>query len=301
MTSAARRIAPPPQPAGPPPARLLFVLHPDAVLRERVHRAAGERFECVTVPGWESLARFLHEAPLTSLAVVDPYAEMPGRRDLAPQLRTLLSRFPAVTVLAALEIHPQRFHDLRTLGEWGVSEVIALDRDETTESIARKIRSMQGRLTRSFLAHALPSFVAGRGRAVLAAAAEIATDGGQGADLAQALSLTDRALLRWCERSHLPPPRRLLAWIRVLLAAELLDYPEETVLEVAHTCGYATDSSLRRAVYECTGATPTELRRTGAFATAADAFLSELLRLREAAGSPPPRAAGAPSDDEDAD
>ncbi|HEV2150488.1 MAG TPA: helix-turn-helix domain-containing protein [Longimicrobiaceae bacterium] len=262
-------------------------MHPDAVLRERVHRAAGERFECITVPTWESLARFLDEAPLTSLAVVDPYAEMPGRRELSPQLRMLLGRFPAVTVLAALEIQPGRFHDLRTLGEWGVSEVIALDRDETTESIARKIRAMQGRLTRSFLTNALPSFVSSRGRAVLLAATEVATGGGQGADLASALNLSDRALLRWCERSHLPPPRRLLAWIRVLLAAELLDYPDETVLSVAHTCGYATDSSLRRAVYEFTGATPTELRRTGAFATAADAFLAELLRLREAASSDP--------------
>ncbi|HEU0079759.1 MAG TPA: helix-turn-helix domain-containing protein, partial [Longimicrobiaceae bacterium] len=78
---------------------------------------------------------------------------------------------------------------------------------------------------------------------------------------------------------------RLLAWVRVLLAAELLDYPEQTVLSVAHSCGYATDSSLRRAVQEFTGFTPTELRRMGAFSTAADTFLGELLRIREAAKS----------------
>nr|ASV46962.1 AraC family transcriptional regulator [uncultured bacterium] len=263
------------------------------MLRERVLRAAGDRLECVTVPSWESLMRFLEEAPPTALAVVDPYAETPGRRTLSEKLKTLLERFPSATVLAALEIRPGRFHDLRTLGEWGVAEVIALDRDETAESIARKIRSAQGRLMRSFLSHSLPSFVSSRGRAVLAAAAELAARVGQGSDLAESLHLSDRALLRWCERSHLPPPRRLLAWVRVLLAAELLDYPEQTVLSVAHTCGYATDSSLRRAVQEFTGFTPTELRRVGAFTTAADTFLAELLRIREAAKS-----AGRPRDDE---
>ena len=57
------------------------------------------------------------------------------------------------------------------------------------------------------------------------------------------------------------------------------------MLSVAHSCGYATDSSLRRAVQEFTGFTPTQLRRRGAFATAADTFLAELLLLREAAKS----------------
>ncbi|HEX2191396.1 MAG TPA: helix-turn-helix domain-containing protein [Longimicrobiaceae bacterium] len=269
-------------------ARPLFILHTDPVLRERVHRVGGDRFDCVDVGAWDTLIRLLGEAPLTALAVVDPYSGSPGRRELAPQLQVLLSRYPSVTVLAALEIRPGRFHDLRTLGEWGVSEIIALDRDETTESIARKIRSAQGRLMRSFLAHSLPSFVSSRGRAVLLAAAELAAHGGQGSDLAESLHLSERALLRWCERSHLPAPRRLLAWVRVLFAAELLDYPDQTVLGVAHTSGYATDSSLRRAMQEFTGATPTELRRVGAFAAAADAFLSELLRLREEAK---PRAA----------
>lgn len=300
MTHSADTPSPPHPPTplnpGPQATRPLFFLHSDPVLRERVLRAAGERFECVTVPGWDSLTRFLSEAPLTAIAVVDPYAETPGRRELSDKLKTLLARFPSATVLAALEIRPGRFHDLRTLGEWGVAEVIALDRDETTESIARKIRSSQGRLLRSFLANSLPSFVSSRGRAVLVAAAEVAARVGQGSDLAESLHLTDRALLRWCERSHLPPPRRLLAWVRVLFAAELLDYPEQTVLSVAHTCGYATDSSLRRAVQEFTGSTPTELRRMGAFATAADAFLAELLRIRAAADPARPTGDDEPDD-----
>jgi AraC-like DNA-binding protein len=69
--------------------------------------------------------------------------------------------------------------------------------------------------------------------------------------------------------------------MRVLLACELLDDPGQTVLSVAYTCGYASDSSLRRAVQEFTGVLLTELRQQGAFATASEKFLAELEDTRE--------------------
>lgn len=268
--------------------RALFILHSDPLLRERVHRAGAGSFSCVVVPGWEALLSALADAPADTLAVVDPYAESPGRSELAPQLRDLLDRFPSTAVLAALELEGSRIHDLRTLGAWGVAEVIGLDRAETTESIARRIRCVQGRSLRTLLDRSLPSFVTGRGRAVLAAAAEVAAAGGQGRDLAEALHLTERALTRWCDRASLPRPRRTLAWMRVLRAAELLDRPEETLLHAAHACGYATDSTLRRALQEFTGATPSQLRRSGAFRTAAEAFIGELRDLRAAREASPP-------------
>lgn len=246
-----------------------------------MHRAGAPHFRCVPLPGWEALLEALDGAPPASVAVVDPYAESAERRTLSPRLRALLSRFPGTAVLAALELGPGCFHDLRTLGEWGVSGVIALDPRETTESIARKLRSARGRPLHSLLAHGLPAFVPGRGRAVLAAAAETAVADGETRGLADALHLSDRALQRRCERARLPPPRRVLAWMRVLHAAELLDRPEETVLSVAHASGYATESSLRRALRELTGRSPSELRRAGAFAAAAEAFVRELERRRE--------------------
>jgi AraC-like DNA-binding protein len=113
------------------------------------------------------------------------------------------------------------------------------------------------------------------------AAAEVVAEGGHGRDLAASLKLSERTLLRWAEQADLPPPRRILAWMRVLLACELLDDPGQTVLSVAYTCGYASDSSLRRAVQEFTGVLLTELRKQGAFATASEKFLAELEDTRE--------------------
>lgn len=95
------------------------------------------------------------------------------------------------------------------------------------------------------------------------------------------LYLSPRTLLRWCERAELPPPRRILVWMRVLMAAELLDDPGRTVSSVADACGYSSDNSLRRALQDFLQTTPTTLRRDGAFTAASRAFLKDLARTRD--------------------
>lgn len=263
-------------------ARPLLVLHADALFRERLRRIGNQRFQCQFVPDWEKLREAVREAPPAALIVVDPYTRTYGSEaELAPELRSLLWEFPSATVIAALEVKRGRIRDLRTLGEWGVKEVIALDEEDTLEAIARRLRSAQGRPLQSLLERSLPATLSGRARTLLMAAAEVVAEGGHGRDLAASLRLSERTLLRWAEQADLPPPRRILAWMRVLLACELLDDPSQTVLSVAYTCGYASDSSLRRAVQEFTGVLLTKLRQQGAFSTAAQIFLKELADARE--------------------
>jgi AraC-like DNA-binding protein len=263
-------------------ARPLLVLHSDALFRERLRRLSNPRFQTQFVGDWDALRTALKEAPPAALVVVDPYTHSYGSEaELASELRSLLWEFPTATVIAALEVKRNRVRDLRTLGEWGVKEVIALDEEDTLESISRRLRSAQGRPLQSLLERSLPSSLSGRARTLLMAAAEVVAEGGHGRDLAASLRLSERTLLRWAEQADLPPPRRVLAWMRVLLACELLDDPGQTVLSVAYTCGYASDSSLRRAVQEFTGVLLTELRKQGAFATASEKFLAELQDTRE--------------------
>ena len=266
-----------------PIARPLIVLHSDPVFKERVRRVGNQRFKTQFVDDWDALRTALNESPPAALVVVDPYTRTYGTEaELAPELRSILWEFPTATVISALEVRRGRVRDLRTLGEWGVKEVIALDEEDTVEAISRRLRSAQGRPLQSLLERSLPSNLSGRARALLMAAAEVVAEGGHGRDLAASLKLSERTLLRWAEQADLPPPRRILAWMRVLLACELLDDPGQTVLSVAYTCGYASDSSLRRAVQEFTEVMLTQLRKQGAFATASEKFLAELNAAREA-------------------
>ena len=265
-------------------------MHPDTGFRERVRQASGNDYHFQSLPDWETLLDAIRESPPAALVVVSPYegAEDEGRAGgyggqagLASALRGLLVQYPSTAVLAALEVTPDRFEDLRTLGKWGVVQVISLNHDDTPYAIAQRLRAAQGRPMRALLEQVLPPEISGRARAILEAATDVVTVGQHGRDLAKTLHLSRRTLLRWCQRAGLPAPRRLLAWMRVLLACELLDDPGRTVLDVAHTCGYSSDSGLRRITQKFLNASPTELREQGAFHRASQEFVRALGETRK--------------------
>ncbi|HEX5725058.1 MAG TPA: helix-turn-helix domain-containing protein [Longimicrobiaceae bacterium] len=261
-------------------ARPLLVLHSDEQFRERVRKVAGKEYTFQAVPDWVSLEEAVRDSPPSALVVVNPYEESNGRAGPSPSLRSLLVEFPSTAVFAALEVKPERFDDLRTLGKWGVVQVISISHDDTPQALVQRFRQSQGRPLKALLEQVLPADTPGRARAIVDAAAEVVAVGGHGRDLARSLHLSRRTLLRWCERAELPPPRKLLAWMRILLAAELLDDPGRTVLSVAHACGYSSDSGLRRVTQKFVGASPTDLRRRGAFARASKSFLEVLAKYR---------------------
>jgi AraC-like DNA-binding protein len=70
--------------------------------------------------------------------------------------------------------------------------------------------------------------------------------------------------------------------MRILLAAAFLDDAGRTISDVALSCGYASDASLRNALRNFIGLSPTELRDRDAIAAASDAFLVALAEARSA-------------------
>ena len=258
-------------------------MHPNGAFRDRVRRVGSRGYASTFPASWEELRAAVVASPAAAIVVVDPYAGA-GRREqrLSPELRTLLWEFPSATVLAALEIRPGQSRDLRTLGEWGVTDIISLAEDDTPEAIFRRLRSVEGRSLQTLLERTLPAMLSGRTRMLVMTAAEVVAVGGKGRDLARRLHLSERTVLRWAQRAGLPAPRRLLAWMRILLASSLLDDPGRSVLSVAHACGYSSDGSLRRAMQDFLGTGPSALRRQGALPLASRAFLRELEQTRAA-------------------
>jgi AraC-like DNA-binding protein len=262
--------------------RPLLVLHEDRVLREQLRSVAeGQRLHLQLLGSWDELLDAVRTAPASALVVVDPYRGK-GRRaeGLSIELSSLLNRFPSLTVSAALELRRGRAQDVLRLGQWGVVQVIDLEEEATAAAVGQRLLAARGRPLRGLVERALPSYTSASARAILSAASAIVAEGGQGADLARAMHITPRTLSRWCRKAGLPPPKRLLAWMRILLAAEFLDDPGRGVSAVAHACGYAADSSLRLALRRFTGWNPTDLRQRGAFDTAASAFLNALAEAR---------------------
>ncbi len=259
--------------------RPLLLLHPDRAFRDRLRPVVSAPHVLRPIPGWDALRAALRTAPPGSVAVVDPYAE--GDGELCTALRDILRDFRSATVVAAHRFEPVHYGDLRTLGQWGIAELICIGREDTRAALGRRLRAVQARPIERVLRPSLSRAFSGRARTLLTAAAETVVRGGQAPELAAALELKERTLLRWCERADLPPPRRLLAWIRVLLACDLLDDPGHTLSSAARSCGYAADMPLRRAIRNLVGEEPQALREEGALSVASRAFTRELHALRE--------------------
>jgi len=261
----------------------LLVLHEDGVLLNRLGTLASQRgYDLRTAGDWDSLITAARSAPASALLVVDPYLDVPGRAQPSPQLTRLLDELPSLAVTAAMHVEPGRSDDLRRMGSLGVVQVIDLEEESGLEGVEQRLSAARGRPLRALMDRALPESTSGAARAILAAATSVVAHGGQGQDLADALDVTLRTVSRWCRRAALPPPKRLLAWMRILLAAELLDDPGRRITEVAAACGYAADSSLRHTLRTFIGMTPTELRQRGAFEVCSRLFVEALAEARSA-------------------
>jgi AraC-like DNA-binding protein len=258
--------------------RPVFLLHDGAALGRTLAGVLTPDDRLERVADWDALRDALLRAPATALCMVDALdAGACPRREL----RSVLADFPSATVLAA--VHAPTGDALRTLYGWGVAEVVVLGREDTAPALRRLVDGVRARAVHRLLERALPRTVPSRSRALLAVAAETVAAGGQAPELAAALGVNERTVLRWCERADLPPPRRLLAWLRLLISADMLDNPGRTVAAAAGASGYASGVSLKAAFRQFVGATPSEAREAGAFDRVAVGFAAELFRLREAA------------------
>jgi AraC-like DNA-binding protein len=262
-----------------PHRRPLLLLDSDPAFRAAVLQAAGRECELRPVASWEALAEALCALPLGTMVLANPCCAS-GRP--AAQLRDLLRKFPWTTLVAIVDprVGPA---DLLTLGEWGVADVVS--RHEQAAGIRRTLHAVRGRPLQFIVSDCLLPGTDDRIRSIMAAAVDVASLGGQGRELARALHVSTRTLLRWCSHGGLPPPRNLLAWVRILFAARMLDDPRQSVKSVALACGYASGAGLGRALREFLGLSTRALRDGGALATAESAFRLVLHEHRRSAPS----------------
>lgn len=275
-----------------PVVRPLLVLDVDPGTRALLGRLPGQPYAVSAVGGWAGLRDALRRAPATAVSVFGIGAGGRGDEDRTlRELRDLLAALPSATVVAALEVTPARSGLLRELLAAGAADVLDLARERTPEAVSRRLGVVQGRTVHRLLGRAVPPGLPPRARGLVSLVAEVVATGGQTSELAAALGVTERTVSRWLDRAGLPPSRRLLAWLRLLLAAHLLDDPGRSVESVARACGYAGAPSLKFTVRAFFGTSPRGLRERGAFDTVSAAFGRALLDGRDRAAAARPEKA----------
>jgi AraC-like DNA-binding protein len=249
----------------------LFVLGLD--VRPRTEVLDG--YAVHQVEGWDGLRERVRSAPPSAVVLI----RVRGDTETG-ELRQLIQATPAVPVVAAVSLHQSNAATLRILLETGVSEIGSVDGTSELRTLLPTLRRAHARPLERRIEERLPVWVPEDARTLIRAAAETVVDCGGREAFAGIFGVYVRTVADWCRELDLPPPRRLLGWVRVLLALTLLEEAHRTVLNVALACGYKDNSSLKRAIENFTGTPALPSIRDQRFAPAFDRFADELRALR---------------------
>lgn len=226
---------------------------------------------------WGELLKRAARVPTSTVLLLEPHGQA---ANVAPEFWEVLGRFHSLTVIAAVPLSDVSSVELRRMQMAGVSEFLNLRLTHTPELVARVADTAFARPLKQRVDAGLSRFVPGDARALIRGAAEVAACAGNADDLARIFGVQPPTVTKWCEALRLPPPRRLQLWLRLLLAAQLLEDAGRSIQAASRAAGYATDRSFRRALQEVVGKNPRGLRASGAFGEVMAAFNSDVRKFR---------------------
>jgi AraC-like DNA-binding protein len=229
---------------------------------------------------WDELFRIVPELPPSGVVLIDCTADHPHPPVPSPAW-DLLTAYPSVAMVAAVDARKVEPATLGELVQGGFADVLDLSLEEDSALAARRLSEAYGRPFKRWVEEGLNRYPSARARTIIRAAAHVAVTGGGAPKLAAQFGVTPETIAQWCADAALPPPRGLQAWVRILLAALLLQEQPRTVSAVAFGCGYSSDRALRRAMNRFLGYDTRTLRRQGAFSVVMEAFNAELAQTRE--------------------
>ncbi len=192
-------------------------------------------------------------------------------------LRDLRHRHPTIAILVASDFRGREM-DLYLIGRLKVDGVIRLEELPGARAIRE---AMENAVAASVASMVLDG--PGAGLPPLAAEAlrwaiEHADRKPQVSDLAAALALEPRTLLRELRAEGVGPPRTVLLWGRLLWASYLLERSHETVESVAFRLGYASGGGLGKALKQFVGCSPRALAERGGLSWTLEVFQRKGLR-----------------------
>jgi AraC-like DNA-binding protein len=239
------------------------------------HPAPG-RYSIDRVTSWSELHKRLPRVRPNTVLILEPYAQT---TNAPPEFWEALSGFPSLAVIAAVPPYAPQL-ELRRMVLAGVGEFLNMRLSYPPALLERLADNAFARPLKRRIEAGLSSFLSGDARILIRAAAEAAASAGDAEMLGRSFGVTPTTVTKWCEALHLPPPRRLQLWLRLLLTAQLMDDAGRSISAAARAAGYATDRSFRRALRSVSGEAPRELRKHGAFDSLLAAFNADVHQFR---------------------
>jgi AraC-like DNA-binding protein len=238
---------------------LIAALLPEPERLRRLEAATSRGHQIVPCGDWAELGRVCEAQPV-SITVFDLYSG--GGLGLEPvrQLRRLYPRL--ITVAYVPPLGPEQMRDLFDAGRAGIDGLVIADRDDAPERFAALLEQAEARSVASKLRTVFADVPPLVRDAILISV----TRGHERLTpeiLARSLTLGRRALVRRLADASFPPPRRLITWGRLILAAQLLEDPLRSADAVAAALTFPSGSSFRNTCQRYLSCTPSQLRARG--------------------------------------
>lgn len=245
---------------------VLAIYEPDLRASAQLTSALANAHELISCPTWKAVRSAVDRGDVE--VCLAPWSPTDRDGD-AERIREVRDLRPDVGLVACVEV--DAVDDLFDLGALGVDGVVdpksrpaRIRADVEAALSAVRARAVQRVLARRLPASALDAF---------AWAAEHAGDEADVERFAAALGHTAGSLRETLQEAGLPAPSRLLLWGRLIQAGARLDLDGRTVEDVAFSLGYATATSLARAMRLHTDLTPAEVARGGGMTAVLDALV----------------------------
>jgi len=192
-------------------------------------------------------------------------------------LRRLRRSHPSLALLVVGDF-TDREMDLYHLGRMSVDGVIRLGEDLTPRRVLSALDEAFATRLAEVVIQSVAADLPPLAQETIRWTIERAGPDSRVGDLARALAVSPRTLLRELRAMELSSPRTLLLWGRLIHASHLLERRGETVENVAFRLGYATAASLGKALKNHVGFSPTALCQRGGLAWTLGVFRQKGLR-----------------------
>lgn len=181
-------------------------------------------------------------------------------RPVGPALTRLIERHPFIPILGYCGIGPEHAVHVRELVRAGVHELVFANVDDHPALLRAKLVGGEEACAATNVKMRLAGFVPSALQCLIEYCVQYPRDSHDVASIAAALGIDRRTLVNWCRRTHAPPPREIVTWVRLLLAAELLRSPSRCVERVSNSLEFASASAFRNLCRRHFGVRPTDLR-----------------------------------------
>lgn len=246
---------------------------PDARASQRVNAAVQGEHRLVHCRDWTELEAACQDEEVT-LAIIDLFADGHSHFDV---VRRLKMRAERLTLVAYVTLTPDRARDLFDAGRAGFDGLLIVGQDDTPAAFRAVLERATARgvaqLIRPRLANLPPLVRDSVMVAVTRAHLRLTSH-----RLAEICGSSKRALLTGLADAEFPPPQKLLAWGRLIVAAQMLEDPNRAADAVARLLDFPSGSAFRNTCQRYLGATPQEIRARGGAAWAVEHLFSGIGR-----------------------